>query len=227
MTIFRYSVLTAALVASASLAQGATGPDPKLRLAAKAALGRLEIRQNNVPGPGETTIIKADRLLELPFGPVLITTVTIDRGSHAESGALGVYYLRRVGVRYVLQNNWPKAVDGGGFGYPPDWSVTTRFTQFPAIYATAGWGGQGFACGWSTLTELTPSGPVESDTIFNSKSNRGVGFGKLDEANGRIANIRKSKSFDVVATGTSRFVEHYLFRKDRFVRLEQDSRLQC
>jgi len=227
MTTSRFSLLAGVLLASTSPGQAARGPDATLRPAAKAALGGLEIRQRNVPSRGETTIIKADRVLELPFGPALITTVTIDNGSHAEVGALGIYYLKRAGDRYVVRKRWPRAVEGGGFGFPPDWSVTTRFTTLPAIYATSGWTGQGYTCGWSVLTELTSSGPVESDTIFTSKSNRGVGFGKLDEANGHVANIRKANSFDVVATGTSRFVEHYRFRKGRFVRFEKETRLQC
>jgi hypothetical protein len=172
-------------------------------------------------------MIKADRLLELPFGPVLITTVTIPQTSHAQTGALGIYYLRRVGARYILKKRWPKAVDGYGFGIPPNWNLSTRFTRFPAIYAIAGWTGQGYTCGWSLLTELTPSGPVESDTIYTSYSNRGVGFDKLDEADGRIANIRKANSFDVIATGTRRVVEHYIFRHDHFVRTEKESRLRC
>ena len=226
MTISRCSLLVGALLASASPARAVPGP-ANLRLAAKAALGDLEIRQENVPSPGETTVIKADRVLELPFGSALITTVTIDNGSHAEAAALGIYYLKRVGNRYVVIKRWPKAVEGGGFGFPPDWTVTTRFTRFPAIHATSGWTGQGYTCGWSILSELTPSGPIESDTIFTSKSNRGVGFGKLDETNGRITNIRKANSFDVVATGTSQFVEHYRFRKGQFVRLEKETRLQC
>jgi hypothetical protein len=225
MTTFRCSLFAAALLVSPSPSPAAT--DPNLQAAAKAALGGLEVRQRNVPGPGETTIIKADRLLELPFGPVLITTVNIDRGSHAEDGSLGIYYLRRTGSRYSVRNKWPKAVDGAGFGYAPDWRLTTRFTKFPALYATAGWTGQGYTCGWSILTELTPAGPIVSDTIYNSYSDAGVGAGKVHEFNGRILNVRKAGSFDVVASGTRRFAEHYLFRRDRFIRTDKESRFQC
>jgi hypothetical protein len=209
------------------MAQAATNPDAKLRLAAKAALGRFEIRRRNLPSPGETTIIRPDRLLELPFGLVLVTTVTIDKGSHAEGGALGIYYLKRAGDRLVLHKSWPHAIDGAGFGYPPDWRLSSRFTRFPAVHAKAGWAGQGYVCGWSILAELTPSGPVVSDTIFTSSSDAGVGAGQVHEYNGRVANLRKANSFDVIATGTGRIVEHYVFRQDRFVRVQKESRLQC
>jgi hypothetical protein len=227
MIIFRFSVLVLAVLTGAAAASSKTTVDANLRIAAKAALGGLEVRQPNVPGLYETTIIKADRLLELPFGPVLITKVEIDGASHAQSGALGIYYLRREGTRYIVRKKWPDAIDGFGFGYPPDWTVTTRFTQFPAINASAGWMGQGCTSGYSILAELTPSGPAVSDVIFNSYSDAGVGSGKVHEFNGKIVNVSRARSFDVVATGTNWLVEHYVLKRGRFVRIEKESRLEC
>ena len=122
MTIFRCSVCLTAVFALAWPSQAKSPADAPLRMAANAAIGGLQFKQRNVPSPGETTIIKADRLLELPFGPVLITTVTIDGGSHAETGALGVYYLKRRSGGFVLQKSWPHGIDGNGFGYPPKWT---------------------------------------------------------------------------------------------------------
>jgi|tagenome__1003787_1003787.scaffolds.fasta_scaffold20989663_3 hypothetical protein len=227
MTTFRFSILAVALVAGAPAARSNTAADANLRLAAKAALGRLEIRQKDVPGPGETTVVKAVRLLELPFGPVLITEVNIENGSHAEVGTLGIYYLKRVGTRYTLRKKWPNAVEGGGFGSAPEWSVNRHFTKYPAIYATSGWTGQGCTGGWSMIAELAPSRPLVSDAIHTSMSDAGVGSGKADEYAGRIRNIRKGSSFEVSATGTDHFVEHYLSRKGRFVLVERESRLEC
>jgi hypothetical protein len=217
-------VAVAALLSSSS-AQALVSLD--LRAAAKAAIGVLELRQKNMPRPGVTTITKADRLLQLPFGPVLITRVDIDSASHAESGALGIYYLKRTAGGYLVQKRWPRAVDGVSFGYSPEWRATANLTKFPAIYATGGWTGQGYTCGWAVLAELTPSGPIISDTIYNSYSDAGVGANTVHEFDGRISNIRKGRAFDVIASGTSRFAEHYTFRRDRFVRTEKESRFQC
>ena len=227
MTIFRCSILVAILLTGASTAQSNAAADANLRMAAKAALGGLEIRQKNTPGPGETTVTKAARLLQLPLGPVLITEVNIENGSHAEVGGLGVYYLKRIGARYIVRKKWPSAVEGGGFGFAPEWSVTRRFTTYPALYATAGWTGQGCTTGWAIIAELAPSGPLVSDAIHTSFSDRGVGSGRVAEYSGRIRNIRKGSSFDVAASGTDHFVEHYHSRQGRFVLVEQESRLEC
>jgi hypothetical protein len=227
MIIFRCSLLAGALIAGVSAAHSNTRTNSDLPTAAKAALGGLEIRQKNTPGPGETTVIKADRLLELPFGPVLIADVSIENASHAEVGALGIYYLKRAGAGYVLRKKWPHAIEGGGFGYAPDWSLKHQFTRYPAIYATAGWTGQGCTTGWAIIAELTPSGPLVSDAIHTSYSDRGVGSGRVAEYTGRIRNIRKGRSFEVAASGTTHFLEHYISRKGHFVLVERESRLEC
>jgi hypothetical protein len=228
MTIFRCSACLTAVLFFAPSVQAQTNTDAPLRMAAKAAIGGLHVKQNNVPSPGETTIIKAEQLLELPFGPVLITTVKIEGGAHAEAGALGVYYLRRRrGEGFVLRKSWPHALDGNGFGYPPKWSVSNRFTEFPALVATAGWTGQGCTSNWLHVAELTPRGPTISGPIHTYYTFDHFGDGKPDELDGRIANIRKARSFDVVVHGTAQFSEHYVFRNGRFVRLERDSRLGC
>jgi len=215
------------LLAGGAPAQAQTARNLTLRMAAKAAIGALQVKHRNVPNPGETTVIKADRLLELPFGPTLITTVTIEGTSHAELGSLGIYYLEHRGSGFILKKSWPNAIDGNGFGYPPSWMVSTRLTQSPAVVANAGWTGQGCTSNWSILAELTPTGPVVSKPIYTSYRYDHMGEGKPDEFDGRIANIRKARSFEVVVNGTGHFAEHYVFRRGQFVRIEKESRLRC
>ena len=227
MALARSCLFAALASAVASSAPASAKSDPQLLLAAKAALGRMEVRKKDTPGPGETTITRAVRLLELPHGPVLITELTIDGGSHAEVGALGVYYLKRAGNRYTVLKSWPEAVEGGGFGQAPEWSIATRFTKFPAIYATAGWTGQGCVSQWAVIAELAPAKPLVSDPIFISYSYDRPGTNEPETLNGRIANIRKGASFDVVATGTRRLTEHYAVRHGHYELTGKESALQC
>ena len=98
------------------------------------------------------------RIVELPFGPALLTE---DRNSetHANAGAIGVYYLKEHNGRFRVTGSWPRAVEGWDWGAPPEWRLTNRFTANPAIYAWGDFMAQGIITRSSTLTELAPEGP--------------------------------------------------------------------
>lgn len=183
---------------------------------------------------GDSVTTRPVRIIELPFGPALLTTREIKDGCHACTGAIGVFYLKESGDRTQVMGRWPKAVEGWGWGAPPtDWYATDKFTTYPAIYAEGGYTGQGITCGGATITELRPEGPVESEVIRTFFSNEGavtderIAAGeKVENLEGRIANIRKNTSFEVRVTGTGRFTEKYARRGGKFVPLSE-SRLGC
>jgi hypothetical protein len=98
---------------------------------------------------------------------------------------------------------------------------------FPAIYAEGGFLAQGIVISSATITELRPSGPITSDVIGTLYDDSGSGDEghPVCDVKGRIANIRKDRSFGVVVTGSARAVDRYVKKKGRFVaskRIEWD-----
>lgn len=209
-------------------------PEEALAAAFKAATGR-EGTYTLKTRDGDRTFTPL-RLIDLPFGPVLLTKSELADGCHACTGAIGVYYLKREQGGFTVAKQWPEAVDGWGWGAAPgEWSLTDKFTRFPAIYAEGGYTGQGITCGSATLTELTPDGPIKSDLIALSYSNGGAvvdngetSFGEpARDVEGKIANVVKGKSFDVVVKGAEPLRETYQYRGGKFVRTSGETQLSC
>ena len=223
------------VAAASSEAPVELSPEEALAAAFKAATGR-DSAYTLKSRDGDRTVTPL-RLLDLPFGPVLLASSELADGCHGCAGAIGVYYLKREGDGFIVAKQWPDAVKGWGWGAPPqEWSVTEKFTRFPAIYAEGGYTGQGVTCGSATLTELTPNGPVESDVIGLSYSNGGAvleetgetGFGEpARDVKGTITNVVKGKSFDVVVKGAESLRETYRYSGGKFVRQGGESRLAC
>ena len=156
------------------------------------------------------------RIVELPFGPVLLTRDT-NEDTHASVGAIGVHYLEEENGRFRATGSWPRAVEGWDWGDPPEWHLTNKFTANPAIYAWGDFMGQGIITRSATLVELTPDGPVESDLISTGFDDEGHVESNPCKIRGRIANIRKDRSFDVIVSGSRSAVEHYEKKSGRFV----------
>ncbi|WP_375194918.1 SHOCT domain-containing protein [Sphingobium sp.] len=209
------------------------GTPQALSAAFETATGHAEVYASEVDGQPATT--SPLRLLDMPFGPVLLTSTEIAEGCHACTGAIGVYYLERRGEGFAVKGKWPQAISGWGWGAAPaDWSVTDKFTSYPAIYAEGGFTAQGYTCGSATITELRPDGPVTSDLITLSYSNGGavmdngmtMGGEAERELNGRITHIVRDQGFDVVVPGEP-IREHYVRKGNRFVRATVDTQLSC
>lgn len=108
---------------------------------------------------GEQITTKPVRIIELPFGAALLTKRELKDGCHACTGAIGVYYLKEEGGNTEVVGRWPKAVEGWGWGAAPtEWYLTSKFTAYPAIYASGGFMGQGVIMESATITELRPHG---------------------------------------------------------------------
>lgn len=169
---------------------------------------------------GDTYVIRPLRIIELPFGQALLTERNSDDACHACPGAIDVYYLRKKAEKIEVTGRWPRAIEGWGWGHPPtDWNLTNRFTSYPAIYATGGYLAMGVVTGGATITELRPSGPVTSDLIDTSYDDEGTveDGDRSCVVEGRITNIRKDRSFDVLVTGSVRATDRYVKRDGRFV----------
>ena len=170
---------------------------------------------------GEDVVTTAPlRIVQLPFGPALLTTQEMKDGCHACTGAIGIYYLREEGGKIVVTGRWPKAVEGWGWGAAPtDWNLTDKFTQYPAIFATGGYMGQGIVTEGATLTELRPDGPVTSDLIGTGYNDEGAGREDrpICAVKGTIANVRRDRGFEVIVTGSVKAVDRYVKRNGKFV----------
>ena len=217
--------------ASRAFRESATTQADELAAAFKAVTGKPHRLKDGEHGTTTTPL----RLLHLPFGPVLITARVIDDPCMTCGGWMGIYYLDQHGATFSVRKRWPQAIQGWVLGQiPQHWSITSRFTKWPAIYAAGGIVDSGYDCEGSVIAELRPEGPAISDLINTHFSNEGAQAdaetpdGEAPRvAEGRIANIVRGKSFIVHATGTATFTEHYVMRGKRFVRLEKTSRLTC
>ena len=170
---------------------------------------------------GDLVIIKPLRIIDLPFGPALLTLREIRDGCHACTGAIGIFYLKEEGEKTRLAGSWPEAVEGWGWGAPPaEWKLTNEFTENPAIYAAGGYTGQGITMSSATITELAPTGPVTSELIGTGFTNEGA---IVDESEtvcavtGVITNIQKDRAFDVAVSGSVTALDHYIKKDGRFV----------
>jgi hypothetical protein len=161
---------------------------------------------------------RARRVIWTDFGPILLTESAVPDACHSCAGYVGAYYLRDTSGGFAVAARYPQAVPGSGWGNPPEgWRIVENFTTHPAIYAEGGFTGQGYTQTWATITELRPQGPMESRIDMGSDNTGAV----ADESQavsltGRIANVVRNTSFDVVYTGACTLTRHYVFRNGRF-----------
>jgi hypothetical protein len=206
-------------------------PAERIAQAFEAATGHRKPFVQTVKGEAFTnTPIK---IVDLPFGPALIVKREIKDGCHACTGYLGVYYLREDPGQTVITASFPDAISGWGWGAAPvEWQITDRFTANPAIYASGGYTGQGITMSGAAITELRPDGPRTSDVIGTGYSDAGA---ITDEdprpgcdIDGKISNVVKDRSFDVVVTGTINGKDRYVKRNGKFVAInKRDWGLPC
>ena len=121
------------------------------------------------PGSPVKSVGKGDQARALTFKPLkLVKTATgyallangaKAEGSHAETGALSISYLRWGPKGFELSGQWLEAAAGETFGAPPETTVRTDLLAEPIVLAKAGgmWGG----CAMSFTDVLTfgPNGP--------------------------------------------------------------------
>lgn len=189
-------------------------PEEQLARAFEAAFGNRgeAVVTVQADGASEDVRYSAGRLIWLPFGPVLLSEGKVQDPAHVSAGKIAIHYLRPAADRFEVVRAFPAGIVTGSFGQVAHWSVSPRFSTWPVIAAEGGGTRQGYTCSWLTLTELGPSGPAQLVTVPLAYDDSGA---KGDEAeavsiDGKILNIVKNQSFDVVYSGSRAFSEHYV-----------------
>jgi hypothetical protein len=190
-------------------------PQEQLAKAFEAAFGQagpatVPAEQGAQDG-AERIAYKPGRLLQTPFGPVLVSEGKVPDAAHVNAGRIAVHYLRPEGDHFAVARAFPAVVTAGSSGTVGKWSVSPRFSDWPVIVTQGGGMWQGYACGNLTLTELRPAGPVDLVTLALSYDDTGA---RTDDSGvaieGKLINIVKNDSFDVVYSGSENFSEHYV-----------------
>lgn len=200
--------------------------DERLALAFSAVFGRASpIRRQIEESAG---VESALRVVDMPFGPVLLTEARIPDGCHVCLGYMGVYYLRETPTGFEVVRRFQDSIEGNGFGYPPlNWRMTDQFTRYPAVYNDNGTLFQGEETGGMQVTELTPDGPVSSGALLRvDNSAAGYAGGNTLTLDGSLRNIVRARSFEVHFTGTCDIVHRYVMRGGKF-ELAEDVPLEC
>jgi hypothetical protein len=174
-------------------------------------------------------IFAESRLVDAPFGPVLLSQGQVENAAHVDAGRIAAHYLRATGDGFAVRRAFPVAVESGSLGRLSTWEVSDLFTDFPVLRTEGGGTWQGYTCAVVTLTELRPEGPREIALVPIGYDNQGaVTEGVAARSvEGRIDNIRRGRSFDVIFSGTESFTETYAYRNGRFVTTSGDSRATC
>ncbi len=188
-------------------------PDEQLARAFEAAFGSRGEAVMSVPGDGSDEDVRfaPGRLIWPAFGPVLISEGKVQDPAHASAGKIAVHYLKPAADRFEVVRAFPGAVSTGSNGEVARWSLNPRFSNWPVVAAEGGGTGQGYSCSSLILTELRPDGPAriaEVPLVYDDTGAKEDGTGQAIE--GRILNIAKNQSFDVVYSGSRRFSEHYV-----------------
>ncbi|MES2442064.1 MAG: hypothetical protein V4574_04475 [Pseudomonadota bacterium] len=156
------------------------------------------------------------RLVDTPFGPVLVSSGFMPDASHAPGGMIAIHYLVERDGGFALRPGYPKTYETGSFGRLGEWSVSDRFGDLPMVYAEGGGTFQGYTCARAKLIELRPEGPAEVADIPTVYDNAGAVEQGGEAIEGKIAGIVKGKGFTVRYTGSRRFEERYLRVGNRF-----------
>jgi hypothetical protein len=191
-------------------------PQAQLAKAFETAFGRAGsatvAAPADAPDGGGAVTYRPGRLVQAAFGPVLVSEGEIRDAPHVSAGRIAVSYLRPEGDHFAVARHFPEAVVTGSSGHVGKWSVSPRFSDWPVIAAEGGSTWQGYTCSVLTLTELRPAGPAEIASVPLSYDDGGA---REDESEatkieGKLINIVKGESFDVVYSGSQAFSDHYV-----------------
>ena len=197
-------------------------PEPEqLAAAFRAAFAGRPVRDAE---DGEITYRPA-RLLWAGNRAVLISNGSNAEECHVCAGVVAVHHLLPQGDGFRVDGEWLR-VASDDYGRPPEWRVTNELTGAPALRVDNGGGNQGIFCNFSTWYDLAGGRPAELARVQTGYTNEGQEGGF--ELEGRIANLRPRRSFDVVYTGYESFTESYRWRGDRFEKEGGETRVpQC
>ena len=144
---------------------------------------------------------------------VLVSNGTNAEECHVCPGMLSVHFLAPQGEGFRVTGEW-LSVATDDYGRPPDWRIASDLTGRPALRVENGGGNQGIFCNFVSYYDLTADRPAEIARVQTGYTNEGEEGGF--ELEGRIANLRPGRSFDVVYTGYESFTETWRLRDGRF-----------
>ncbi|MDC7684061.1 SHOCT domain-containing protein [Asticcacaulis sp. BYS171W] len=205
--------MSASISTSAPAATVTTlSPDQQLRKASEAAFkGQTTLRAS------ENVTYTPKHLIAAPFGPVLISEGKVDNPGHASAGKIAVHYLKPEGDHFTVTKAFLPALESGSFGAVAGTQIRSEFASNPTLETDGGGTWQGYTCSWTTLTELTPDGPVARATVPMVYSNSGATDANPVTIEGKITKIVANASFDVTYGGTRSFVDHYVRKGETYV----------
>ncbi|AQR74941.1 hypothetical protein [Sphingomonas sp. LM7] len=157
-----------------------------------------------------------DKLIDTPFGPVLLRHGHVEDAGHAEAGVIAAYYLRADGDGFALARAYPEAVTSGSFGDLGKWSVSADFSALPVLVVEGGGTWQGCTVALTDLVELRPTGPAGLASITTTFDDSGMVENGAQSLTGSLTDIVRDRSFTVRYQGTRSFAERYVRRGDRF-----------
>jgi hypothetical protein len=196
-------------------------PEEQLARAFEAAFGSRGEAALSVTSDGADEDVRyaPGKLIWPAFGPVLLSEGQVQDPAHVSAGKIAIHYLKPAADRFEVVRAWPAGVSTGSFGKVAHWAVSPRFSTWPVIVAEGGGTWQGYSCSWLTLTELRPNGPVELATVPLAYDDAGARTepGESKSIQGKILNVVRNQSFDVVYSGSRAFSEHYVRGGDRYV----------
>ncbi|HYD39175.1 MAG TPA: SHOCT domain-containing protein [Allosphingosinicella sp.] len=194
--------------------------DEQLARAFEAAFGSRGEAVLTVQSDGASEAVRyaPGRLVWTGFGPVLVSEGKVQDPAHVSAGKIAIHYLRPAADRFEVARAFPAAVATGSFGQVARWSLSPRFSTWPVIVAEGGGTWQGHSCSWLTLTELAPGGPVELARVPLTYDDKGASEDESEAKSieGRILNVVRNQSFDVVYSGSRAFSEHWVRSGNRY-----------
>jgi hypothetical protein len=194
-------------------------PEEQLARAFEAAFGSRGEAVVSVPGDGADEDVRytPGRLIWASFGPVLLSEGKVQDPAHVSAGRIAVHYLKPAADRFEMALAFPSAVVTGSSGQVARWSLSALFSNWPVVVAEGGGTWQGYSCSWLSLTELRPGGPAQLATVPLAYDDGGARAGEAARIiHGKILNVVRNQSFDVVYSGSRAFSEHYVRSGDRY-----------
>ncbi|MDV3458893.1 hypothetical protein RZN05_17985 [Sphingomonas sp. HF-S4] len=205
--------------AAATPAKPVAAPlSPAVRLAAA-------VRAVPIDKKSRYTFDGDDKLIDAPFGPVLLRHGRVADAGHAESGVVAVYYLREEGEGFALAKAYPEAATAGSFGDLSGWSLSPAFAKLPTLVVEGGGTWQGCTVSFAELVELRPTGPASVASIPTAFDDSGMTEEGAQSLEGEIADIVQDRSFTVRYKGTGSFAERYVRKGDRYEREGGESKV--
>jgi hypothetical protein len=194
----------------------APAPDAAERLKAAMAAAFPEGPSADVEG---SKVDYADgKIVDAPFGPVLVSEGQVADAAHADPGYVAIHYLAADGAGFRLTGAYPQAIVLGSSGTLTEWAVSDKFGSLPVVSASGGGSWQGYSCGSTVLEELRPDGPVQLVSFQDTYDDSGAVADGAVTLKGVITDIVPDTSFTVKFTGTRTFEDHYVRRGNRYER---------